>query len=238
MVKYKDALEVINKRQTWNDENEFLIDVLFSSSLKLLVKCYEEIENGNTIIAVPPLLRQVQENIVVLLGMITKTYSIEEFIENNLKPKTIMNRIKQANEGEDLEGHTKLNTFLHELKKMLNKYSHTSYDGAMSMFTDNYHTFESRQFNRSSMLIIIYLIEAPFLALFNKYYDESLELPNPRVLQNEFKQIKTLKYATKNMPKSVKKFIEDSEYLSNYYKDMSNEFKNKIDEIRELNENE
>ncbi len=234
MTKYEELLKTIELKESWEDENEFLIDILFTSSLKLLNKCYKELETDGLIVVVSPLLRQVQENLVVLLGLLTKSYSIEEFVEKEHRPKQIMEKIRTSEENIDEEEFNMLNKFLLGMKELLNKHSHTSFDGAMSLFTERFQSFESRQFNKLSLLIVLYLLEGPLIALFNKYYNESFDGPDPQIITREIKSIKTLKYATKNMPKYVKEFINESKYLNNYYLNARDNFINEINKIRNL----
>lgn len=234
MTNYEKLIKTIELKESWEDENEFLIDILFTSSLKLLNKCYEELETEGLIVVISPLLRQVQENIVVLLGLLTKSYSIEKYIEEKHRPKQIMKKVKASDENIDEEEFNMLNEFLLELKKLLHEYSHTSFDGAMSLFTERFQSFESRQFNKISILILIIHLEAPLIALFNEFYNKTFDLPNPQTAIKELKLIKTLKYATKNMPKSVKDFINQSEYLSKYYTDTFKNFMNEVNNIQKI----
>ena len=66
-------LKQIESKESWINDNEFLIDVIFSASFKLLNKCHKEMEGDNLIAIIPPLLRQVQENIVVILGLLANS---------------------------------------------------------------------------------------------------------------------------------------------------------------------
>lgn len=232
MKKFDELLKVIYQNENWKNENEFLINVLFSSSVQLIKKAHEEIECGETFITVPMLLRQIQENIVVLLGLLSSSYTIEDFIKKGNDPIKIMNDIKLSDEKIDNNNFEMLNEYLKRIKSLLNDYSHTSFDGAMSLFTERFQTFETKQFNKSSLLILVLYIEGPLLALLNEYYKQKYELPKGQTIVNEFKKIKTLKYATKNMPEKVKTFIKESEYLSSYYSNRDKEFKKTINEFK------
>lgn len=234
MTKFDKIKETIYSKENWIDENEFLKDILFSSSMTLISKCYKELEDGETIVSIPPLLRQVQENIVVILGLLTKNYTIEEFIENKKHSKKIFNRIKQNEKEDENKSIERLDKFLQDIKDILSDYSHTSFNGAMALFTDIYQTPVSRQFNKSSMLILIHFIEAPLIALINMYYDLKVDLPSSNVVRNEFMKIKTLKYVTNNMPKPIQEFIDDSVYLSEYYKKINKSFEKDIKALKEF----
>ena len=227
-------LKQIESKESWINDNEFLIDVIFSASFKLLNKCHKEMEGDNLIAIIPPLLRQVQENIVVILGLLANSYSIEEFAEKGHQPKQIMSDIKKPDKNIDEETFNKLNVFLIGLKKLLNIYSHTSFDGVMFLFTERFQSFESSQFNKFSILFIMQFLEAPLIALYNKYYDQSFDLPDSQIIVNRLKEIKTLKYATKNMPTSIKEFINQSKYLSSYYVNIRDKFMNEIKNIKEI----
>ena len=78
------------------------------------------------------------------------------------------------------------------------------------------------------------LSEAPLIALYNKYYDQSFDLPDSQIIVNRLKEIKTLKYATKNMLTSIKEFINQSKYLSSYYVNIRDKFMNEIKNIKEI----
>lgn len=235
MNKFNEVLKIIYSKDNWKNEDEFLTDILFSSSITIINKCYAELDKGETIVLIPPLLRQVQENIVVLLGLLSEKYTIQEFIKDGNKPKTIIKRIKES---EKEEHHPMIDAFsnlLQDLKDELSNYTHTSFNGAMSLFTDRFHTPETKQFNKSSMLILIHFIEALIVAFLNLYYGLEVEPPNPKLIAIEFKKVKTLKYAMNNMPEPIMRFIKDSEHLITYYRNADIEFKKRIKEIQDIN---
>src|SRR5690606_14559172 len=92
----------------------------------------------NSIVTISPWLRQIQENIVVIIGVYEKVYTLEEFVTKEHNPKTIMNRIKTQKYQLKVEDYNQLNNYLMLLKEMLNKFSHTNFEGVMTLFTERF----------------------------------------------------------------------------------------------------
>ncbi|MFA5474251.1 MAG: hypothetical protein WC225_01815 [Acholeplasmataceae bacterium] len=230
MSKYSELLNLIQENK-WTDEDDFLIDALSVGSIKLIQKCHLELKN-KSIIPIPPLLRQIQENIIVLLGLISKTYTVEEFIKKGNQPKKIMNNIKSSSELINIEEFQKVSDFLLGVKEVLNKFSHSNFEGTMILFTDNYQVDETRQFNHSMMLILIKLIEASLIAILNINYKALIEMPNPNIVINELKKIKSLKYATRKLPRDIQDFINNSTYIKGYYNNVFNNLQKFLKDIK------
>lgn len=96
MTKFDIIIEHLNKTETWINEESFLLDVLMISCTKLFQKCYKDIKE-NSIVTISPLLRQIQENIIVMVGVSDGIYTMKDFIEKNHNPKDIMNAVKKKN---------------------------------------------------------------------------------------------------------------------------------------------
>lgn len=211
-----DLIDFLSKIETWENDESFLRDAIVLSSAKLLAKCHEEVDLNNIVI-VAPLLRQVQENIIVISGLVEGVLTIEKFIKDKHNPADIMNQIK-AKGLEIKESEFDLfNEYLKGIKEILNKYSHTNFEGVMTLFTERFQVYEAQQFNKIMMRFVISLVEVPFLVMVNYLYKVNLELPKVENFQKELKELGTLKYTTRYFPDSIKEFINQSEVLRGYY---------------------
>lgn len=72
-----ELIDFLCKIETWDNNEMFLRDAIVMSSAKLLVKCHEEVQKNNFVI-IAPLLRQVQENLIVILGLVEGVLSAEK----------------------------------------------------------------------------------------------------------------------------------------------------------------
>jgi hypothetical protein len=126
------------------------------------------------------------------------------------------------------------NEYLKGIKDMLNKYSHTNFEGVMTLFTERFQVYEVQQFNRIMMRFVISLIETPFLVMVNYIYKLNLDLPKAENYQKELKDLGTLKYITRLFPESIKEFINQSEALKGYYLNVVNYLKQTLQEYKEL----
>lgn len=224
MEKYKQIIKQIESIETWENEEKFLVDVLVLGSSKLFIKTYDDL-NEKSFVSIPPLLRQIQENIVVIIGLTEQVYTMKEFVTKPHEPKTIMNRIKKIKYvGREDEFDT-LNDYLLEIKKMLSEFSHTNFSGAMPLFTERFQVPESIAFNRLIMKHIMTFLEVLFIAMVNDLYSLKLIKPTIMNLKKELKQIGTLKYVTRKFPESIENFINQSEILKKYYSDTIIDFK-------------
>lgn len=88
-----ELIDFLCKIETWENNETFFRDAIVLSSAKLLLKCYEEVDDNNIVI-IAPLLRQVKENLVLISGLVEGVLSAEQFIKDKHKPADIMNLIK------------------------------------------------------------------------------------------------------------------------------------------------
>ena len=228
-----DLLEFLNKIETWDSDKTFLRDAIVLSSAKLLSKCHEEIEQNNIII-VPPLLRQVQENIIVISGLEEDVLTVEKFINKKYNPAEIMAKIKDKSLEVKESDFEFFNVYLKSIKEMLNHYSHTNFEGVMTLFTERFQIFEAQRFNKLMMRLVISLIEIPFVVMVNYIYKLDLELPKVEKYKKELKEIGTLKYTTRHFPEPIKKFINQSEVLKDYYLNFVAKLKHEIKNYKEV----
>ncbi len=119
------------------------------------------------------------------------------------------------------------------VKDYLNKYSHTSFEGVMTLFTERFEVFEIKQFKRIMIRFAINLIEIPFLVMTNHIYKLDLEIPKAEDYQVELKELGTLKYVTRHFPDSIRDFIYQSELLKGYYLNATKDLKNLFHEFIE-----
>lgn len=80
-----NLINFLSEIETWENDEAFLRDAIVLSSAKLLAKCHEEV-NQNNIVIVAPLLRQVQENITVISGLVEGVLTSKKFIEGKHNP--------------------------------------------------------------------------------------------------------------------------------------------------------
>lgn len=228
-----ELIDFLCKIETWDSNETFLRDAIVLSSAKLLAKCHEEIDK-NSIVIIAPLLRQVQENIVVISGLVEGVLTTEKFIKAKHYPADIMNRIKAKGLEIKESEFNYFNDYLKGIKEMLNKYSHTNFEGVMTLFTERFQVYEAQQFNKIIMRFVISLIETPFLVMVNYIYKLNLELPRAENFQKELKELGTLKYITRHFPDSIKEFINQSEVLKDYYLKVVTDLKKTLQEYKEL----
>ena len=215
-----ELIDFLCKIETWDSNETFLRDAIVLSSAKLLAKCHEEIDK-NSIVIIAPLLRQVQENIIVISGLVEGVLTTEQFIKAK--------GLEIKNSEFDF-----FNDYLKKIKVMLNKYSHTNFEGVMTLFTERFQVYEAQQFNKIIMRFVISLIEIPFLVMVNYIYKLNLELPRAENFQKELKELGTLKYITRHFPDSIKEFINQSEVLKDYYLNVVTDLKKTLQEYKEL----
>lgn len=228
-----DLIEFLSEIETWDSDKSFLRDAIVLSSAKLLSKCHEEVEQNNIII-VPPLLRQVQENIIVISGLEEEVLTVEKFINKKHNPANIMAKIKNKGLEVKESEFEFFNGYLKSIKEMLNHYSHTNFEGVMTLFTERFQVFEAKRFNKLMMRVVISLIEIPFIVMVNHIYKLNLELPKVEKYQKELKEIGTLKYTTRHFPEPIKEFINQSEVLKGYYLNFVSDLKKDILKYKEM----
>lgn len=214
--KYNDIIAYIETLNIWGSEEDFLRDCLINGSIKLINKSYLELES-KSILVIPPLLRQVHENIVIIIGLLTNQVTMNDFINENINASKIFNKLRDSNQ-DNLKEFEQFNNYLKGLKDILNKYSHTNFDGLMHLFLEEYHTFEIERFNKVMMNFLIELVELIFIPLVNIIYKTQIKLPNINQYKKEFKNIGTLKYVPNKLPNEIKYFIEKSETISSFFK--------------------
>ena len=110
-------------------------------------------------------------------------------------------------------------------------FTHTNFEGIMTLFTERFQVFESIEFNKIMMKFFVTLLEGPFIAIVNSIYKLDIELPPKYDLNKELKRINSLKYITRHFPEPIKEFINNSEVLNGYYKNIINSIKKASNEV-------
>lgn len=228
-----NLIDFLSKIETWENDEAFLRDAIVLSSAKLLAKCHEVVDQNN-IVFVAPLLRQVQENIIVISGLVEGVLTSKKFIKGKYNPSKIMNLIKEKGLEVKESEFDFFNDYLKEIKETLNKFSHTSFEGVMTLFTERFQVYEAQQFNKIMMRFVISLIQIPFVVMVNYIYKLNLELPKTENYQKALKDLGTLKYISRHFPDSIKEFVNQSEVLKEYYLNAVTDFKNILHEYKEL----
>lgn len=230
--KYLKIIKYLEKIETWKNEESFLVDALIISNAKLFIKCFKDLEE-NSIVTIAPLLRQIQENIMAILGIADNEITMQEFIDKSYNTQKVMVKIQEKNKDIDAIKFNMTNNYFKSIKDVLNKFSHTNFEGIMTLFTERYKVYESIEFNKIMMEFFISLLERPYLAIVNSAYEMEIEYPQIMNFKKELKRVGTLKYITRHFPEPTKNFINNSEVLNNYYKDIINKLKNIQQEIQD-----
>lgn len=226
---YIQIIKHIECIENWKNDESFLLDALVLSCAKLFQKSCIEL-NENSLVTISPLLRQIQENMIVMLGITEEVYTLENFVNKKHNPKSIMNLIKEKYNTKE-EQFESVNQYLTGLKDMLNKFSHTNFEGVMTLFTERFQVHESIEFNKIMMRSFITFLEAPFIAMVNGIYKLDFKIPSIMNLKKEMKNIGTLKYVTRHFPESIKNFINESEILRKYYQDTIKDLRSITDDL-------
>lgn len=232
MEKHQQIINLLESIENWENEEQFLIDALMLSNTKLFLKCYKDLEE-NSIVTIAPLLRNIQENMIVILGLTGNVFTLKEFIEKEVNPKKIMNSLIDSNLELDINKFELINKYFHEIKNALNKFSHSNFISAMTLFTDRFQVHESIFFNKIMITFYISLLEAPFIAMTNILYKTDIKMPENVNLNKELKEINSFKYVTRKFPESIKEFINKSEILQGYYSNIFSQLRKEYKEIKD-----
>ncbi|MCL2521235.1 MAG: hypothetical protein FWE36_00070 [Erysipelotrichales bacterium] len=224
MEKYYKIICHLEAIEKWDNEETFLIDLLAIGNAKLFLKCYEEMQ-GNSIVVIAPLLRNIQENLIAKIGLIENVITMDDFISKDYSAKKIMKAIEDKNHNIKKEDFALANQYFIGIKEILNNFCHTNFEGMMTFFTERFQVPESMAFNKTMIKTLITFLEIPFIVLINNRYNLEVEVPSLTDFNKELKKIGTLRYITRHFPESIKKFIDSSEVLQNYYKNIINDFK-------------
>lgn len=233
MKKYTKIVDFLEQIKTWENEEEFLIDALVLSNAKLFIKCFRDL-GENSLVTIAPLLRQIQENIMAILGIADSEITMQEFIDKSYNTQKVMLRIQEKNKDIDEYKFKLTNDYFNNIKDVLNKFTHTNFEGIMTLFTERYQVHESIEFNKIMMKFFISLLERPYIAIVNSAYELGIEYPQIMNNKKELKKVNTLKYITRHFPEPTRDFINNSNVLNNYYKDIVNKLKNLEHDIQDI----
>lgn len=226
MERYQALLNQINSTNGWPSDERFFIDVITKSTIKLIDLCHDDLDNYH-FIGIFPLLRQIQENCVVLLGLGTNTLSSKEFVGGKTDPKRIFKRIiNDSNESQDKV--ELMSIYMKGIKDILNQYAHTNLDGLMFLFMEDHQTYETMKFNKLVVQFVIGLVEILFIPMVNHLYKVKLEFHSLNQIVHELKEIGSLRYVSDKLPQGYKEFFNNSEVLNGYFKNLKGQFKDLI----------
>jgi len=232
MKKYECILKRINLTDKWESDESFLIDVISKSSIKMIEICYEDLEKGN-LIPILPILRLVQENCILLIGFGDSVITAKEFQKGKLDAQKIFERLENK---ENLDS-TKVifvSDYLKEIKKLLNNYSHTNFDGLMQLFIEDYQVYEAKKFNELIIKFAIAMVEIVLISGLNYYYKVKIEFPNISNFNRDLKEIGSLRYIADKLPKNISDFIKNSEIFKSYYRNLGLKTKENIKLLKEI----
>ena len=232
MERYQALLNQINSTYGWPSDERFFIDVITKSTIKLIELCNEDL-NGSRLIRIFPLLRQIQENCVVLLGLGTNTLSSKEVTGGKTDPKKIFKRIMNStNENQDKV--KSLSIYMKGIKDILNQYAHTNLDGLMLLFMEEHQTYETMKFNKLVVQFVIGLVENLFIPMINHLYKVKLELPSLNQIVHELKDLGGIKYTANKLPDGYKDYLNQSEVLKGYFSSVIANFKQQIVSLKTI----
>lgn len=231
--KFNDILNILHNKLDWECEEEFLRDAIFSGSIQLINKCYGYLVEYSLLV-IPPLLRQIQENIVILIGLKANFLDSKKIIKGEINARKIFEKIYDLPDA-NKEDIGKVDFLLKKIKKLLNdEYSHSNVNGIMHYYFLEHHSDEVQQVNKLNMELLIAYLDIILTALINDVYELNIKLPDEKGFQKKFKELPSLKYADKNLPKEIKVFLRNSKNLSGYFEKKKSELSNEIETIRIL----
>jgi len=236
LEKYQCLLNKINLTKEWDSDEIFFIDIITKGSIKLIEICYDDLNKYN-LIPIFPMLRQVQENCVVLIGFGEKEITAKEFVEKKVNAKEIFKSIdtRPNIEKSDLSKSQALSEYLKELKETLNNYSHTNLDGLMQLFVEDYQVIEIKKVNELIVKLMIDLVESVFIGCVNYFYKLKIAAPNVSNFKRSMKDIGSLRYIADKLPENISEFIKNSEVLGSYYRNLESNIRKDIVFLKEIN---
>jgi len=239
MERYQALLNQINTANGWPSDERFFIDVLTKSTVKLIEFCYEDL-NDYCLIRIFPILRQVQENCIALIGFGESILSAKEFYDKKCNSKLIFRRLsnKPLKAEIDRQKISFVSEYLKGIKDLLNHYSHTNIDGLMQLFIEEYQVYEAKRFNVIIVKYLIDLTEVIFISIANRIYKTSIDLPDIINLNKELKEIGNLRFIADKLPEHISVFIKKSDLLKDYYNQMIFEIKEQVNVIKNIKLND
>jgi hypothetical protein len=238
MERYQALLNQINSTSGWSSDERFFIDVITKSTIKLIELCYGDLDNY-CLIRIFPILRQVQENCIALIGFGESVLSAKEFYNKKCNPQVIFKRLsnKASSENIDPMKIRFISEYLQGIKDLLNNYSHTNIDGLMQLFIEEYQVYEAKKFNRLIIKFLMSLTEGIFISISNSIFKISIDLPEISNFNKELKDIGSLRYIADKLPDHISKYIKQSELLNDYYRKLASDFKKLISEFKQERNN-
>lgn len=232
MKRYQALLNQINTANGWPSDERFFIDVITKSTIKLIELCHDDLDNYH-IISIFPLLRQIQENCVVLLGLGTNTLSSKEFVGGKVDPKKIIKRIATSSK-ENQDKVELMGIYMKTIKDILNKYAHTNLDGLMLLFMEEHQTYETMKFNKLIVQFLISMVEILFIPMVNHLYKIKITPPVLNQIGHELKELGSIRYAADKLPEGYKEFFNNSTVLKDYFRNLVSGLKNQLRESKEF----
>jgi len=222
------AVEFLENIDDWETEEGFLITATMISSFKIINKCYEDIER-DYIISIAPMLRQVQESIIVVFGLYYKVLTLKKYLSvKKVNYKKIMENIKLRTVGKEKEDFEKLDNLLQAFKKQLNDFSHNNFKGVMLLYGERHYSVDIKRLNRLMMKYFIKMFEAIFVVMTNHIFICSFNVPKGALTKSKLKEFSDLKYMTNRFPIKIREFFKNSDTLNDYYIKIYNDIKNNI----------
>lgn len=223
---YKEALHNIKQRDNWENTEAFFIDAIIKGSISLIDDCYMDIKNNN-ILRIFPIIRQVHENCLIIFGLGTKVITATNFISGKIDYKNIISKAAKLEDTTELakEQSIIVDNYLKEIKKILNKYSHSNFDGVMQLYLEEYQVLEVLSFNKLMATITLQLVESVFIVLVNSFYSTNIGFPNIKRNVKELKSIKNLKYIKDRLPENIRNYIVNNDIINEHLQKMFDQIK-------------
>jgi len=216
--RFDSIINELQQKTNWKNEKEFTIDALVSKSLQLMNKSYEFLDNYELII-IPLLLRQVQEDIIWILGLesdvitLSDIYSTEDNKSIN-SDKVFKKLIKLS--GINKEETTDLSDQLKEYKKFLNILNHTNIEMVLHNYLKSHQPINLRTIPSFTMKLIIIFLDGIITTIVNRIYNFNIEPVNKELLYKEINDLPNIFEFTKDLNEEVAIFLAETEHISNY----------------------
>lgn len=233
MDSMQEILDFLQKDYTWHNDEDFIVSQLFEMSFRNLLVCEQYLKsNYKTLIF--PLLRQVKESSIIILGIDAKVLTADDFIHKKHSIKVIIERIRKNTKVNDNKNVEILNQYYNSLKKPLNDYAHINFETLMMHFTERLKDNLIDNYYEITINTFIYLLDYPLLVMFNHKYRTNLSLPALSKIEENINKLKSFRHILYKMELKELNFIKKSTNITNYLKSKKTISLELIKELKKL----
>lgn len=233
MDSMQEILDFLQKNYTWQNDEDFIVSQLFEMSFKNLLVCEQYLKsNYKTLIF--PLLRQVKESSIIILGIDEKVMTADDFIQKKYSQKDIIKRIRESSKVSDNKNVEILNQYYNSLKDPLNDYAHVNFETLMMHFTERLKDALMDNYFEITINTFIYLLQYPLVGMFNHKYKSSFNLPTLSKIEENIKKMKNFRHILYKIDLKEIDFIKKSTNITNYFKSKKSTSLELIKELKKL----